>query len=61
MAKFGLIGKDLSHSFSRTFFTHKFDKDKRKHSYHNFELDEIDEFPGLIRNIKGLKGLNVTI
>lgn len=61
MAKFGLIGKDLSHSFSRTFFTQKFDKEKYKHSYQNFELDTVDQFSELISNVKDLKGLNVTI
>ena len=61
MAKYGLIGKDLSHSFSKTFFTYKFEKEKRKSTYHNFELQSLDEFPNLIDETEGLKGLNVTI
>ncbi len=61
MAKYGLIGRDLSHSFSRTFFTHKFEKEKRRDSYHNFELSCLEKFPELIENTEGLKGLNVTI
>jgi shikimate dehydrogenase len=61
MAKYGLIGKDLSHSFSRTFFTNKFEKEKRKATYHNFELESLEQFSDLIKKTDGLKGLNVTI
>ncbi len=61
MAKYGLIGKDLSHSFSKTFFTYKFEQENRRDSYHNFELDHLEEFPQLIKKTEGLKGLNVTI
>lgn len=61
MAKYGLLGKDLSHSFSKSFFTEKFEKEKRKATYHNFELECLDEFPDLIAQTEGLKGLNVTI
>ncbi len=61
MAKYGLIGKELSHSFSKTFFTYKFEQENRTDSYHNFKLEDIREFPELIRKTEGLKGLNVTI
>ena len=61
MAKYGLIGKSLGHSFSKTFFTYKFEKENRKDSYHNFELGAIEEFPKLITKNPDLKGLNVTI
>lgn len=61
MAKYGLIGKDLSHSFSKTFFTYKFEQENRRDSYHNFELECLDDFPDLIAKTDGLKGLNVTI
>ena len=61
MAKYGLIGKDLSHSFTKTFFTYKFEQENRRDSYHNFELDHLEEFPQLIKKTEGLKGLNVTI
>ncbi|MCW5520352.1 shikimate dehydrogenase [Aureitalea sp. L0-47] len=61
MAKYGLLGKDLSHSFSKAFFTNKFEKEKRKATYHNFELESLDLFPELTYKTEGLKGLNVTI
>ena len=61
MAKYGLLGKDLSHSFSKSFFTKKFEKEKRKATYHNFELEQVELFPELLAQTEGLKGLNVTI
>lgn len=61
MAKFGLIGKNLGHSFSKTFFTYKFEKENRKDSYHNFELDNLEEFKKLISKHPDIRGLNVTI
>ncbi len=61
MAKYGLIGKDLSHSFSKTFFTYKFEQENRKDSYHNFELENLEQFLEIIKKNTDLKGLNVTI
>lgn len=61
MKRFGLIGKTLKHSFSKTYFERKFtDEGIRNCSYENFELQTIDEFPQLVANA-GLAGLNVTI
>lgn len=61
MAKYGLIGEDLSYSFSKTFFTYKFEQENRKDSYHNFEIENIEQFLGIIKKHGDLKGLNVTI
>lgn len=61
MARYGLIGKELGHSFSKTFFTYKFEKENRKDTYENFELQHIEEFPRLIEKNPDIKGLNVTI
>lgn len=61
MAKYGLIGKDIGYSFSKTFFTLKFDKEKRKDSYHNFDIPKIDELPKVLKKNEGLRGLNITI
>lgn len=61
MAKYGLIGKRLDYSFSKTFFTFKFEQEKRKDTYHNFEIDDIDDLPKLIEANSELRGLNVTI
>lgn len=61
MSQYGIIGKKLSHSFSKSYFEKKFTEHKLEgHSYSNFELDNISLFPGLIKDNPGLKGLNVT-
>ncbi len=58
---FGLIGRSLSHSFSKTYFEQKFkDLGLNDHSYQNFDLDSISEFSEMLKNNKNLKGLNVT-
>ena len=62
MKRFGLLGKTLKHSFSKTYFEKKFTEEKISNcSYENFELSSIDQFPNLIANTPELKGLNVTI
>ena len=59
---FGLIGKTVSHSFSKSYFDEKFFREGlRDHHYELFPLSEIDEIENLIKNTKGLTGLNVTI
>lgn len=58
----GLIGKTLSHSFSKSYFENKFEEEKlANHSYELFELNSIEEFPELLKNNPDLVGLNVTI
>tara|TARA_R100001369_G_scaffold88623_1_gene125423 strand:- start:1915 stop:2646 length:732 start_codon:yes stop_codon:yes gene_type:complete len=61
MAKYGLIGKDISYSFSKTFFSVKFEQENRQDTYHNFDIESIDEFPKIVSITDSLKGLNVTI
>lgn len=60
--KYGLIGKNISYSFSRGYFTEKFKKlDLNNHSYTNFDLLEIEEFEKLVPNDADIRGFNVTI
>jgi len=60
MVNFGLIGKSLSHSFSKTYFEKKFKElDLKDHIYQNFELETIEEFKKVLLT-QNLKGLNVT-
>ncbi len=59
--KFGLVGKDISYSFSRGYFADKFKSENLPHSYVNFDLQKIDELNAIIKNTPNLKGLNVTI
>lgn len=62
MQRYGLIGKKLGHSFSRGYFTQKFEAEGlADHQYLNFELPDIDAFPALVASQPGLRGLNVTI
>ena len=60
--KFGLIGKDISYSFSKKYFTEKFAQDLYEDcSYENFDILNIEDFPRILKNNPNLKGLNVTI
>ncbi|MFK5982581.1 MAG: shikimate dehydrogenase [Flavobacteriaceae bacterium] len=61
MAKYGLIGKNIGYSFSKTFFTIKFEQEKRKDTYSNFDISEIDKILEILSNNPEIKGLNVTI
>jgi len=59
--RFGLLGKNISYSFSQGYFTQKFkDLGLNDHSYENFDIQKIDEFKNVIAQ-DNLKGLNVTI
>lgn len=61
---YGLIGYPLGHSFSKKYFTEKFQSLglSDSHAYEQFPIASIDEFPDLLDQHKStLKGLNVTI
>jgi len=61
MRTFGLIGKDLSHSFSQQYFQKKFYKEGIKDcQYLNFDINNISTLNKLIQE-NNIKGLNVTI
>jgi len=61
--KFGLLGKDISYSFSRKYFTQKFEKlGLDNFTYVNFDIPEIEEFPFLLYHREDeYRGINVTI
>ncbi|GAA4818696.1 shikimate dehydrogenase [Litoribaculum gwangyangense] len=62
MNKLGLLGKNISYSFSRTYFKKKFNNENiMDTTYENFDIDNIDLFTSIVKNTKDLKGLNVTI
>lgn len=61
---YGLIGYPLGHSFSKKYFTEKFNSLglSETHAYEQFPIASIEEFEGLLVQYKSnLKGLNVTI
>lgn len=59
---FGLIGQTVSHSFSKAYFDEKFFREGlRDYHYELFPLNNITEIETLIKDTKGLAGLNVTL
>ncbi|WP_424494487.1 shikimate dehydrogenase family protein [Salinimicrobium sp. GXAS 041] len=61
MRKFGLLGKDISYSFSRTYFKKKFQNLDIDATYDNFDVPKVDDFKLLLEKNEELEGLNVTI
>lgn len=60
--RFGLVGRNISYSFSKGYFTEKFNTENFAGcTYENFDIPEISAFTEIIKNISDLKGLNVTI
>ncbi len=59
---FGLTGYPLSHSFSKKYFTAKFEREGLEHCrYELFPIENIRQLPDLLAEHPGLEGLNVTI
>lgn len=57
---FGLIGKSVSHSFSKEYFQNKFvELNLNEFSYQNFDLPNLDSLKLIIKENK-LDGLNIT-
>lgn len=62
MRLFGLIGMPLAQSFSKKYFTEKFEKEGIADSmYELFPLEEIHQLSDLLLRHSNLEGLNVTI
>ena len=61
MKTFGLIGKGIDYSFSRSFFKKKFKAEKLNYEYKNFDINTIDDFPSILKIDEKISGLNVTI
>lgn len=61
MRTYGLIGYPLGHSFSRKFFSSKFENEGKEERYLNFEIAQIGLLPDILRENQDLAGLNVTI
>ena len=60
--KYGLIGRNISYSFSRKYFSEKFKElQLEAHSYENFDLASLDELSAILANTPLIRGLNVTI
>ncbi|WP_029596861.1 shikimate dehydrogenase family protein [Flavobacterium sp. ACAM 123] len=60
--RFGLLGQNISYSFSKGYFTDKFNNENFEgYTYENFDIQEIDSFTAILKNNADLKGLSVTI
>lgn len=59
--RFGLLGKAIDYSFSRTYFKEKFKRENLDYcSYENFDLPHLNDFAKLLKQ-ESIKGMNVTI
>ena len=62
MKLYGLIGYPLGHSFSKQYFTEKFEREGIEDAYfESFPIPTITEFPNLLAANPQLLGMGVTI
>ena len=62
MRKFGLIGYPLKHSFSKGYFTKKFEDEGLVNcQYELFQIDQVSKLRQVLDDNPELVGLNVTI
>lgn len=61
MREFGLIGFPLGHSFSKRYFTDKFENLGIDALYQNFEIENVNEILSIVSTHPNLEGFNVTI
>jgi shikimate dehydrogenase len=61
MKTYGLIGRNISYSFSRNFFNKKFEKEHIPACYLNYDLAQAGEIKKILRENPEIAGLNVTI
>lgn len=60
--RFGLVGRNISYSFSAGYFKEKFNNlGLDNYTYTNFDIEDISQLHEIIDKTKRLKGLNVTI
>ena len=59
--KLGLVGRNISYSFSKKYFEQKFQKlFLKNHSYEVFDIENLQNIPEIFQT-ENLVGLNVTI
>jgi shikimate dehydrogenase len=62
MREFGLVGYPLGHSFSKRYFSEKFDREGLPDCrYELFPLPDLEALPALLESRPDLRGFNVTI
>ncbi len=60
-ALYGLLGRNISHSFSPGYFTNKFLKENIDARFDLFDIHSINELPNLLKSMPELRGFSVTI
>ncbi len=61
MKLYGLIGKTLEHSFSKDYFSNKFENNKTDADYQLFEMEKMIDLHDFSKSQPDLCGFNVTI
>lgn len=61
MKRLGLIGRHISYSFSKGYFSEKFSTENLDFSYENFDLESIEDFQRILDDNNDIVGFNVTI
>lgn len=61
MKTYGLIGRNISYSFSRKYFSDKFQAENIDAVYRNFDLKDLDELKAILEEHNDIAGFNVTI
>lgn len=61
MTTYGLIGKNIDYSFSKSYFNSKFHNETIPAKYINYDIDDVEEIKQIVNNSIDLAGLNVTI
>ncbi|TSE10987.1 MULTISPECIES: shikimate dehydrogenase family protein [Aquimarina] len=57
---YGLLGRHIGYSFSKNYFSEKFEEENLDCEYKNFDISQIEDVKEIINN-PVVKGLNVTI
>ncbi len=60
MKIYGLIGRNISYSFSKKYFTEKFEKENIAAKYRNFDIADLDQLKSIVAT-PNISGLNITI
>lgn len=61
MKTYGLIGRNISYSFSRKYFSDKFENENIDATYQNFDLGNLNELKDILQQNPEISGFNVTI
>ncbi len=58
--RFGLLGHNLEHSFSKDFFSEKFKKEGLDYSFFNYDTTNLNKWYDFIKKNKDIKGFTIT-